>query len=405
MILFLAAFLGLYFFLDSGFPDQEPLAAMAPEDPIRAKYKDLIKTYDSFFTEEFQRTGTPGAAVVIVKDTTVLFAKGFGVKKLYTMDSIDVNTVFRTGSLSKGFASVLAGTLVEAGDFSWEDKVVDHLPFFALKSRQQSRNVKINHLLSHTTGLPYHAYTNLVESGKGIRSIAPYFREVDLIGKPGEIYAYQNAAFGLIEEIVLKTTARTFQRQMAERIFTPADMVQASTSYEEIVSNSNIALPHFYSRRKKKWRVGSISKKYYNLPSTGGINASILDMGNWLKVVMGHRPDIISEQTLDYIFQPFVRSNNRRRYFRKWNLLDEAHYGMGWRVLALGSDTVLYHGGYVNGYRSEISFDREEKIGICVLFNAPSEMASQCIPSFWDIYYAFESSALKTEEHFTEYRN
>ena len=402
-IVLLLVFIGLYIFLDN-YPYAQSFGRMIPQDPVKVKYANFIEDYESYFSREFRRAGTPGAAMIVVKDTSTLFAGGFGLRKLRSKDSIDVNTVFRLGSLSKGFAAVLAGIMVDEKAFAWEDRVVDHLPYFALKSRRQTQDVQVTHILSHSTGLPYHAYTNLVESGVDVAKIAPQFRDVNLIGKPGEIYAYQNAAFGLIEEIILVNTQRSFQRQMAEKIFTPADMNRASISYEEMMSYQNRAVPHSFSRRKKNWQAGRISGKYYNLPSTGGINASILDMGNWLRVLLGNRPDVVSEDALDFVFQPFVRSNNENRYFRHWDMLDEAHYGMGWRVLQLQSDTVLYHGGFVNGYRSEIAFDRKEKVGICVLFNSSSDLAGRCIPAFWEQYYNYRD-ALEVGEQYTDNRN
>ena len=404
-LLFLAAFLGFYFFLDRYYPPGLQNSGTSPADLERAKYVELLDAYESVLEEEFARSGSPGAAVAIVKDTLVLFSRGFGVKKAGEQDSVDINTVFRVGSLSKGFAAILAGVLVDEGAIEWEDKIIDHLPEFALKSGQQTRKIKLTHLLSHSTGLPYHAYTNLVESGKSLKTILPYFRDLDLIGRPGEVYAYQNAAFGMIEEVVLASTNRSFQRQIAEKVFTPAGMENASISYGEIMSNGNKALPHSFSRRKASWLPMRISKKYYNLPSTGGINASVADMEQWLMVLQGHRPDIISENSLEFIFQPFVKSNNKRRYFRHWNLLDEAYYGMGWRVLDLKKDTVMQHGGFVNGYRSEIALDRKEGIGICILTNGPSEMPGRCIPKFWDTYYSFRDSQQDSVEQYTEYQN
>ena len=378
----------------------------SPEDIERAKYAELIQAYGSFLEKEFARSGSPGAAVTIVKDTIVLYSRGFGVKKASGADSVDINTVFRVGSLSKGFAAVLAGVLVDEGAIDWEDRIIEHLPEFALKSRQQTHSIELAHLLSHSTGLPYHAYTNLVESGKSLQTIIPYFRDLDLIGRPGEVYAYQNAAFGMIEEVVLASTQRSFQRQIAEKLFTPAGMESASVSYAEIMSNRNKALPHSYSRRNGVWRPSRISEKYYNLPSTGGVNASIADMERWLMVLLGHRPEIISETALDFIFSPFVKSNNKNRYFSRWNLLEEAYYGMGWRILDLKTDTVQQHGGFVNGFRSEIALDRKEGIGICILTNGPSDMPGRSIPKFWDAYYSFRDSQRNSNgERYTDYQN
>ena len=56
---------------------------------------------------------------------------------------------------------------------------------------------------------------------------------------------------------------------------------------------------------------------------------------------------------------------------------------MGWRVLTFKNDTLDYHGGYVNGYRSEVALDRKNKMAICVLVNAAGNLSDQSIPQFF----------------------
>ena len=67
-------------------------------------------------------------------------------------------------------------------------------------------------------------------------------------------------------------------------------------------------------------------------------------------------------------------------------MVEDAFYGLGWRVLTNAQDTLIYHGGFVNGYRGEILIHPKEKLGICVLTNAPSALANQAIPTFLKKY-------------------
>jgi beta-lactamase class C len=106
-------------------------------------------------------------------------------------------------------------------------------------------------------------------------------------------------------------------------------------------------------------------------------------MGEWLKLLLGHRPDMISDATLDKVFSPIISTSKERRIFPRWLGRDAASYAMGWRVLTDGPDTVIYHGGYVNGFKGEIAFNRRDDIGVCVLFNAHSELGKVCIPEFF----------------------
>lgn len=368
------------------------------------QYLDFLSEYDAFFEHEMKRTGTPGAAVVIVVDSTVIFSRGYGVKELGTRDSVNDHTIFRVGSLSKGFAGVLTGQLVKKDILNWDDYVLDHVPDLKLKSQEHAKQVKINHLLSHTSGLPYHMYTNLVEKGKDIETIATMLDQVNTIGKPGEIYAYQNVAFGLIELVMLGTTQQTFSKLLQEQIFSPSGMKDASSTYKGIMNRDNKAFPHYFDRRRKRYRKTPITEKYYNLPSAGGVNASAADMGQWIKVLLGYYPEIIDSTTLSEVFQPEILTDVKNRYFYNWSKLDDAYYAKGWRVLHFPQDTVVYHGGYVNEFRGEIAINREEKIGICALFNAPTSLAGYCIPEFWKML-DHHQQILERLKSFEQYTN
>jgi len=360
---------------------QAPPPPAALRDPnIRA----LIDNYDRFFADSMLLTQTPGAAVVIVKDSTIIFQRGYGVKRAGSVDSVDANTVFRIGSLSKGFAGVLTGILVQEGKLRWDDRVVRYVPEFALSSPGQTREISLAHLLSHTTGLPYHAYTNMIEAGYDLRDIAAMFGHLPLHGKAGEIYSYQNAAFSLAGEAIRVATGKTYPQALTEKIFRPAGMTNASADWISIRRNQNKAMPHNFSYAG--WIPDTITTRFYNAAPAGGVNASINDMGQWLRVLLGHQPDIVSETTLNEVFRPVVRTYKERRYFRAWPGPKEAYYAHGWRVLVSGSDTIVCHGGAVNGFRGEIAIDRKNGIAICALFNASTDMPGLCIPAFFERY-------------------
>lgn len=366
-----------------------------PKNPhLQAFTTDYVQTFQRILEE----TKTPGAGLVIVKDTTFLHLSGHGTKAAFSNDSVDVNTVFRIGSLSKGFASVLAGILVEKGALKWTDKVNQYVPEFVLKDPLQSERVNLIHLLSQSSGLPYHAYTNLIEAGLDIRQIARKLKKVNLIGKEGEIYAYQNASYSLIGAIIEVINKTSLPQIFQEELLDPLLITNTSTEYESFIQGANIALPH--RGGNGNWQQRPISKKYYNAIPAGGVNASIADMGQWLQLLLGNRPKIIKQETLAEIFKPRINTNNKNRYFHDWPMVDDAFYGLGWRILTNAQDTLIYHGGFVNGYRGEILIHPKEKLGICVLTNAPSTLANEAIPIFLKKYAIRQDSIHAWEERY-----
>ncbi len=343
----------------------------------------FLSDFERDFIAGLRNKRIPGAGIAIVKDGQIILQKGFGIKKRGEPDTVDEHTIFRLGSVSKGFASVLAGTFVEDGELEWEGIVSDYLEEFELNDADQTNRVQIKHILSHTSGLPRHAYTNLIEDGLSINRIISRLDRVPLIAKEGEQLAYQNAAYSVIEKVLEAQTDIDFNTLLQEELFEPLKMTNSSSTYEIMSFSKNKAMPHVYHSRQRGRVSIPISKKYYNAVSSGGINASAADMGKWLLLLTGYHPEIISEETLDEIFEPQATINNKR-FSRHWDGVNESHYGLGWRVLDNDGQRIVYHGGYVNGYRSEIAFAPDQNLGICIIINANSSYPLEVIPDFFN---------------------
>jgi beta-lactamase class C len=212
---------------------QEPVAA--PAHRLEPALQELVDDYDRFFRDSMAVTQTPGAAVVVVKDSQVIFIKGYGLRCNGAPETVDQQTIFRIGSLSKGFAGVLTGILVQEGVLQWDEPVQKHYPEFTLKDKKQAQRIQLRHILSHTAGLPYHAYTNLIEMGYDVPTIIrDYFPRLPLNGKEGTLFSYQNVAICAIEEVMRGATGQSYQELLQEKIFQKAGMRRASLDYNSI---------------------------------------------------------------------------------------------------------------------------------------------------------------------------
>ncbi len=354
------------------------------QEQLAPEWQRLRDQYEAFVRRSMSDEAIPGVAVAIVKGDTPVLLKGFGVKQAKTSDSVSVHTVFRLASLSKGFAPVLASILKQEEKLDWDDRIIDYVPDFEVNSKEHTQNMSIRHILSHTSGLPRHAYSNLLNQGWYYDEILPKLKRVKPTHPLGVYYNYQNVVYSLIGDVIKEATDTSYAELLEKRIFEPAGMYDATATFDGILETPNVALPHWYFRGKGYDAI-EIARNYYEVIPAAGVNASIADMACWLQVLMGNRPDIISQEQLDDIFQPHVEVNLRE--MRDWNgSLRRAWYALGWRVLDMHDRTIIYHGGFVNGYRTEIAFDPKDKVGIVVLSNAMSNFIGQSAPHFFDLY-------------------
>lgn len=186
---------------------ERPVASATPFDAI-------VSEYEQYIEESLALTGTPGAAVAIVKDSLIVFLKGFGLRNVDKGDSIDVHTVFRLASVSKPVSATLAGILVEDSILHWNDQVKKYIPGFDVSPAEFTDALELKHVLSQSTGFPYHTYTTLIEDGRTLSDMLNELRQVELIAQPGKVYSYQNVAYSILDSVVSKATNSTFEQAM-----------------------------------------------------------------------------------------------------------------------------------------------------------------------------------------------
>jgi beta-lactamase class C len=350
-------------------------------------WAEFAAGWDSIFRAYLDSTHCPGAAVVIVQDSAIVFERGYGLRATTDTAQVDVHTRFRIGSLSKGFAGVVASWVAAQGKLRFDERVMDILPDFRLNDSAQTERIRVWHLLSHCTGLPRHTFTARFEGDEDRHAILCDLETVPVIGAEGTVFAYQNFTFSLIEEIVQLRTGRSYAELAKSLIFEKAGMQDATIDKDGWFAATNKALPHS-NDRAAQFHPMPLNAKYFKSPSAGGIAASIDDMGKWLMVLLGHRPQVASQAVLDSAFFRRVETQSRA-FAHRWEGASASYYGAGWRIIDLGNQEIVCHGGNVNQFRSEMAFDRKAGIGVCFLFNAIASGQSAMPPEFFKYYSAF----------------
>ncbi len=352
-------------------------------------FDTLVLSYDEHIRHLVDSFQSPGAAVAIVYKGEIVLLKGYGIKKVGGVDSVDIHTAFRLGSVSKGFAAILTGILENEGYVSWDDPVKKYLPSFQMKDTSSASKLTIRHILSHTSGFPAHTYTDMLDNGFDYDDIKESLANVPLISKPGQVYAYQNVVYSLISDVLLKATGIDYNSLLKQKIFDPLQMHEASTDFATFNNSPNSAFPHMSSGRG--WKAKAKNDRYYSVSPASGVNASATDMAHWLLGLTGYYPEVITPNTIHDISMATIQTPRKYAYRVNWtSSLEKTYYGLGWRIFQFNHHEVVYHGGYVEGFRTEIAFDPAQSIGVVVMFNSNTPAASHCIPDFFQKYYSLQ---------------
>lgn len=348
--------------------------ALSPQD---------LAELDVTFTQILDEDRAPGAAWAVVRDGRIVHLGAHGVRVNGLAAPITPETVFRIASVSKTFAAHLTAMAVADGALGWDDPVTTYVPAFALADPSHASELKIHHLLGQTAGVVPNAYDNLVNANQPLERIVPRFVELEPICRPGQCYTYQNVLFALVGPALEQATGQDYDSLLAERIFRPLNMARATTGLAGYLESSNRAVPHVRRSRGSAWFPTEVTENYYRVSPAAGVNASAIDLGLWLAAQMGHRPDVVDPMLVQLVSEPRIRTvrDLRRRAWR--DLLDNAHYGLGWRVYSIDGEPLIMHSGWVRGFVAEIAWSPSRQLGLAVLINAESPALTDMTTHFW----------------------
>src|SRR3984893_5632059 len=113
-----------------------------------------IQEIEKLARKQIQENALPGLAIAVVFQDKAVYAKGFGVRDINTKVPVDADTVFQLASLSKPIGSTLVAELVGDGKISWDSKISDLDPDFAMYDPWVTREITIRDFYSHRSGLP-----------------------------------------------------------------------------------------------------------------------------------------------------------------------------------------------------------------------------------------------------------
>src|SRR5207249_8268411 len=199
----------------------------------------------AYVTRGLQVLRTPGAAVAVVKDGRVLFARGYGVRTLGDTARVDAHTLFQIASNTKAFTTAALAILADDGKLSWDDPVTRFLPGFQLYDPYVTREFTVRDLVTHRSGLGLGAGDLLwFHSSYGREEIAHRIRFAKPVSSFRSQYAYDNVLYIVAGEVVRAVASRTWDDFVKERIFVPLGMTETGTTTAAFTGSGNAATPH-----------------------------------------------------------------------------------------------------------------------------------------------------------------
>jgi CubicO group peptidase (beta-lactamase class C family) len=354
------------------------LMVVAPA-PARGQDVDL-EALDEWIADVMGDWATPGLAVGIVKDDSLVFARGYGVRRVGESAPVDERTLFAVASNSKAFTAAVLGLLQEEGAIDLYDRVIDHLPGFRMFDPWVTREIRIVDLLTHRSGLATFGGDHLwIGSTNDRAEIISRVKFLEPVGPFRASYHYQNLMFLVAGEIVPAVTGYTWDDMVRDRIFEPLGMTESNTSVRSLVGLDNVAAPHEVVG-------GTLQPVEYDnvdgVAPAAAVNSNVVDMSHWMRLnlnggvfegsrVLGDRT-VREMQRIQYPLGVSVwAGENLGRRFNG--------YGLGWFVSDYKGRKVVSHSGGLTGMISLQTLLPEEGLGVIVLTNYAPDAPTQAI--------------------------
>ncbi len=342
---------------------------------------------DAMIENGMQAWNIPGLAIAIVHNDSIVFARGYGVRRLGESGRADPHTVFAVASNTKAFTATLLAMLVDRGKINWDDPVISTIPELQMNDPYVTQEITIRDLLTHRSGLPTFGGDHLWIGNTLTREeIISRLRYLEPAASFRSKYQYQNLMFLVAGQIIPRVSSLSWDEAMVKWILEPMAMTESSLSIRQLENCKNVASPHEIVRGKM------MPVSYDNADAVApaaALNSTVMDMARWMRFNLGKGLfkdlRLVSERRMHEIHQiqfaiPVRQDQEKLRGTRF------SGYGLGWYVSDYRGAKVISHGGGLTGMISLQTLVPEKNLGIIILTNfAPNSFPAALTNTLLDI--------------------
>ena len=342
-------------------PVAEDKTALVESNLIPAIYIEGDNTWT--IEERMEHYGVPGVSLAVIHDGKIAWTKTYGIMDKDTQEPVTGQTLFQAGSISKPVASYGALRMVEQGKFGLEEDVNTYLTSWKVPENEftAQKKVTLKNLVSHSAGMTVHGFLgyspdipvpSLVQvlNGEGPANSPAIF--VDKL--PGESYRYSGGGYTVMQQMVIDVAGKPYPEVMDELVHGPLQMNNSTYEQplpaEKLVYAATGYLPD-----------GSMTKgKRHTYPemAAAGLWTTAEDLAkfavNLQESVKAENNVALSHEMSKEMLKPFV----------------EEYTGLGLFLNNRGDDVYFGHGGWDEGFSSEMIAHKDKGYGVVVLTNS-----------------------------------
>lgn len=311
----------------------------------------LTKEFDKLLSEQYKSNKT-GATALISRNGQIIYKKAFGLANLEYNIPMQVDNVFRIGSITKQMTAVAILQLMEQGKVSLQDDITKFFPDYPTHGYK----ITVEQLLTHTSGIK--SYTEMEDFDKKMSiemkplELIQYFKNQPMDFAPGTKWSYNNSAYFILGYIIEKISGKTYPQYIEEQFFKPLGM--SNSLYG---SDTKIILNRAGGYDEDS--TGIINAPYLSMSlpyAAGSVQSTVEDLFKWHQAV--HSYKLIKKETLEKAFTKFKLQDGK-----------ETNYGYGWFLETLQENPTIEHTGGINGFLTQSIYLPKQDVFVAVFSN------------------------------------
>ena len=331
-----------------------------------------LEGLDSYIERAMRDWNVPGFAIAVVRNDSIIHARGFGVRQLGRPEPVDEHTLFAIVSTTKAMTTAALGMLVDEDRLDWDDRVVEYLPDFELSDPYLTHHLTVRDLVTHRAGIS--RSDNMWIAGPFDRAeVVRRARYLEPVSGFRAQYGYHNVMYTTAGEVVAAVSGMSWDDFIEQRLFRPLGMTRSTTRMAIVESRDNVASPHTWHDGRV---IASSLRNYDNLGGAGSAFSSVHDMAQWIRlhlnegVFNGQR--LISRETIRELHEPQVVIHSDTTSERMYPGTKLRAYALGWQVQDYHGRKLVHHSGSLNWTRTHVMMVPEENIGVVAIANIGS---------------------------------
>lgn len=325
--------------------------------------------FDKYINKAVIDFKAEGLAIAFITEGKIEFIKAYGYADIEKQIPLTTKSLFNIASCTKAFTAAAVAKLVDDGKLDWDDKVVDHIPYFQLNDIWITNQLNMVDILSHRSGLKTFAGDLLwYHTGYSNREIIRRMRYIPIEKNFRSDFGYQNNMFIIAGEIVNNTSGMEWYEYMQSNIFDKLNMKATKVSSMYLEDNDDIAYPHVNGKRYPL---------AIELPDpAGSIYSNVEEMSNWIAMLLNegnfNGEKILKAEIIDELFSP-------RTLVPLGRSMKEAGanfhaYGLGWFMFDYNGRKIIYHDGGMPGFTARTMLVPKENFGFVILTNGQNPL-------------------------------